>query len=562
MHKLKKTFALLLALALVLSLGITAYAAEQKGSITIHEAGGVSVEGKTFLAYKVLDLNLVGEGYVYTVPEALKDFYADYFELNEALGDFDYQVTQKIAALTGDDLFAFASGVLAAAKVANIAPASVTGQRGDTSVKFTDLPLGYYVVEDTAETTPVSALVLTSTKPNVEVNIKAELPVVDKKIIEEQDRVETNNAAVGDVVSYEVTSKVPDMTGYTKYYFVLKDTMSLGLTFNQDVAITIGNQALTKDNDFTVTAKATANGTEIEIVFKNFISYKDQKGDAITLTYSATINENAVIGAAGNPNYVKLQYSNNPNKVVSGDPDNPDKPAVPEGETPEEEVRTYVTGLKLIKVDPEGNRLTGAEFTITGNKLNKVLVRKDVYTQDENGTYWRLTDGTYTTQDPLDEGVEQIKYESVTVKYAKESVTEVKETQENVKATAVVGDDGVLRFDGLSAGDYEITELRSPAGYNLLEKPFKITIDWTAPENVSVPCTWTVSDTEAGDGYASSLESGAQIVDGCIQIQVENKSGTQLPETGGMGTTLFYIVGGLLMTTAVVLLITKKKLSM
>ena len=562
MHKLKKTFALLLALALVLSLGITAYAAEQKGSITIHEAGGVSVEGKTFLAYKVLDLNLVGEGYVYTVPEALKDFYADYFELNEALGDFDYQVTQKIAALTGDDLFAFASGVLAAAKEANIAPASVTGQRGDTSVKFTDLPLGYYVVEDTAETTPVSALVLTSTKPNVEVNIKAELPVVDKKIIEEQDRVETNNAAVGDVVSYEVTSKVPDMTGYTKYYFVLKDTMSLGLTFNQDVAITIGNQALTKDNDFTVTAKATANGTEIEIVFKNFISYKDQKGDAITLTYSATINENAVIGAAGNPNYVKLQYSNNPNKVVSGDPDNPDKPAVPEGETPEEEVRTYVTGLKLIKVDPEGNRLTGAEFTITGNKLNKVLVRKDVYTQDENGTYWRLTDGTYTTQDPLDEGVEQSKYESVTVKYAKESVTEVKETQENVEATAVVGDDGVLRFDGLSAGDYEITELRSPAGYNLLEKPFKITIDWTAPENVSVPCTWTVSDTEAGDGYASSLESGAQIVDGCIQIQVENKSGTQLPETGGMGTTLFYIVGGLLMTTAVVLLITKKKLSM
>ncbi len=562
MHKLKKTFALLLALALVLSLGITAYAAEQKGSITIHEAGGVSVEGKTFLAYKVLDLNLVGEGYVYTVPEALKDFYADYFELNEALGDFDYQVTQKIAALTGDDLFAFASGVLAAAKEANIAPASVTGQRGDTSVKFTDLPLGYYVVEDTAETTPVSALVLTSTKPNVEVNIKAELPVVDKKIIEEQDRVETNNAAVGDVVSYEVTSKVPDMTGYTKYYFVLKDTMSLGLTFNQDVAITIGNQALTKDTDFTVTAKATANGTEIEIVFKNFISYKDQKGDAITVTYSATINENAVIGAAGNPNYVKLQYSNNPNKVVSGDPDNPDKPAVPEGETPEEEVRTYVTGLKLIKVDPEGTRLTGAEFTITGNKLNKVLVRKDVYTQDENGTYWRLTDGTYTTQDPLDEGVEQSKYESVTVKYAKESVTEVKETQENVEATAVVGDDGVLRFDGLSAGDYEITELRSPAGYNLLEKPFKITIDWTAPENVSCPCAWTVSDMEAGDGYASSLESGAQIVDGCIQIQVENKSGTQLPETGGMGTTLFYIVGGLLMTTAVVLLITKKKLSM
>lgn len=562
MHKLKKTFALLLALALVLSLGITAYAAEQKGSITIKEAGGVSVEGKTFQAYKVLDLDLVGNGYVYTVPAELKSFYAGYFELIEALGDFDYQVTQEIAALSGDDLFAFASAVLSAAKDAGISPASVTGEEGDSSVILSDLPLGYYVVEDTAETTPVSALVLTSTNPNVEVNIKAELPVVDKKIIEDEDRVETNNAAVGDVVYYEVTSQVPDMTGYTKYFFVLNDTMSPGLTFNQDVAITIGNQTLTAGTDFTVTAEETASGTEIEIVFKNFISYKDQKGAAITVTYSATINQNAVIGVEGNPNYVKLQYSNNPNKAFICDEENPDRPAEPVGETPNAEVRTYVTGLKLIKVDPEWKRLTGAEFTITGNKLNKVLVRKDVYTQDENGTYWRLTDGTYTTQDPLTDGVDQSKYESTTVKYAKESVTEVKETQENVEATAVVGDDGVLRFDGLSAGDYEITELRSPAGYNLLEKPFKITIGWTAPEKVSDPCTWTVSDTEAEDGFSSSLESGAQIIDGCIQIQVENKSGTQLPETGGMGTTLFYIVGGLLMTTAIVLLITKKKLAM
>ena len=128
MHKLKKPFALLLALALIFSLGITAYAAEQKGSITIHEAGGVSVAGKTFQAYKVLDLNMVGGGYVYTVPETLKSFYSDYFDLSQALGDYDYQVTQEIAALTGDYLFAYASDVLAAAKEAGIAPASVTGQ--------------------------------------------------------------------------------------------------------------------------------------------------------------------------------------------------------------------------------------------------------------------------------------------------------------------------------------------------------------------------------------------------------------------------------------------------
>ena len=562
MHNCKKPFALLLALLFVLSLGITAFAEEQKGSITIREANGVSVEGKTFQAYQVLDLTMVGSGYVYTVPEALKSFYAGYFSLSGDLGDFDYQVTQKISALTGDDLFAFAAQVLAAAKAAGITPASVTGQEGETYVKLNELPLGYYVVEDTGETAPVSALVLTSTNPNAEVNIKADLPVVDKKIVEGNKRVDTSNGAIGDVVSYEITSQVPDMTGYTKYYFILKDTMSPGLIFHQDVAITIGNQALTKDTDFSVTYETTSGGTEIEIVFKNFIRYQEQKGSAITVTYSATINENAVIGTAGNPNLVTLMYSNNPNKEVGGEPDNPDKPLTPVGQTPQEEVRTYVTGLALIKVDPEGNRLTGAEFSITGNKLNKVLVRKDVFTPDETGSYWRLSDGTYTTQDPLAEGVDQSLYENVNEKYRQESVTEVKETLLGVNATAAVGDDGVLRFDGLAAGDYEITELRSPAGYNLLEKPFKITIGWTAPDKISDPCVWTVSDTEAAQGYATSLESGARIQDGLIQIQVENQSGTQLPETGGIGTTLFYIVGGLLMTTAAVLMITKKSLSL
>ena len=561
MHNCKKPFALFLALLFVLSLGITAFAEEQKGSITIREANGVSVEDKTFQAYQVLDLTMVGSGYVYTVPEALKSFYAGYFSLSGDLGDFDYQVTQKISALTGDDLFAFAAQVLAAAKAAGITPASVTGQDGETYVKLNELPLGY-VVEDTAETAPVSALVLTSTNPNAEVNIKADLPVVDKKIVEGNKRVDTSNGAIGDVVSYEITSQVPDMTGYTKYYFILKDTMSPGLTFHQDVAITIGNQALTKDTDFSVTYETTSGGTEIEIVFKNFIRYQEQKGSAITVTYSATINENAVIGTAGNPNLVTLMYSNNPNKEVGGEPDNPDKPLTPVGQTPQEEVRTYVTGLALIKVDPEGNRLTGAEFSITGNKLNKVLVRKDVFTPDETGSYWRLSDGTYTTQDPLAEGVDQSLYENVNEKYRQESVTEVKEALLGVNATAAVGDDGVLRFDGLAAGDYEITELRSPAGYNLLEKPFKITIGWTAPEKISDPCVWTVSDTEAAQGYAASLESGARIQDGLIQIQVENQSGTQLPETGGIGTTLFYIVGGLLMTTAAVLLITRKSLSL
>ena len=544
---------------MLLSLGVSVFAAEQTGSITINQANGVGVEGKTFQAYKVLDLQMVGQGYVYTVPAALKSFYANFFTLDPDLGDFDYQVTQKIAALSGDGLFRFAAEALKAAKNAQIHPASVTGAKGDTSVKLAGLPLGYYVVEDTAETAPVSALVLTSTNPNVSVNIKADLPTVDKKIIEGEKRVSANNAAIGDVVPYEITSRVPDMTGFTKYYFLLNDTLSKGLTFQNDVTISIGAKSLKKDVDFTVASSETAAGTEIEIVLKNFIQYKDWKDSTIKVCYSAVLNENAVIGTTGNPNHVSLQYSNNPNQVIDGDPENPDKPAVPVGRTPESEVRTYVTGVKLIKVDPEGTRLTGAKFQITGVRLNEVVVRQDIFKEDASGTFWKLADGTFTTQDPMAEGIDQSKYTDVSIKYRLESTTEIRKTHQNVTAEAVVGDDGILHFDGLSEGEYTITELQSPSGYNLLREPLKITISWTAPTKLSDPCQWDVSDTEAEQNYPESMESGAQITDGIIQIQVENQSGTQLPETGGMGTLLFYLVGGVLTTTAAILLVFRKK---
>lgn len=561
MRNLKKIFCACMAIMMLLSLGVSAYAAEQTGSITINEANGVGVEGKTFRAYKVLDLQMVGQGYIYTVPADLKNFYAAFFTLEPDLGDFDYQVTQKIAALSGDTLFAFAAEVLNAAKNAQIVPASVTGAEGDTSVKLTGLPLGYYVVEDTADTAPVSALVLTSTNPNVTVNIKADLPTVDKKIVEGKNRVTANNAAIGDTVSYEVISRVPDMTGYTKYYFVMNDTLSKGLTFQNDVTITIGETKLTQDKDFSVSVSQTESGTEIEIVLKNFIQYKARKDDIITVCYSAILNEAAVIGTAGNPNHVYLQYSNNPNQTVDGDPENPDKPQKPIGQTPDAEVRTYVTGLELIKVDSEGNRLAGAEFEITGSKLNKVLVHRDVFKEDPSGEIWKLADGTYTAQDPMGEGIDQSVYADINTRYRKDSITETRETHENISARAAVGDDGILRLDGLSAGEYVITELRSPSGYNLLSKPFKLTVSWTAPANFSDPCQWNVSDTEVKGGYPDSLESGARIENGVIKIQVENQSGTQLPETGGMGTMLFYLIGGLLTTTAAILLIFRKRVS-
>lgn len=698
MKHMKKFVSVLLALVMVLAMTVTAFAAEDTeptGSIKIQgsadevENKGVTVAGKKFTAYKILDLKMVGDdGYVYTVPEALKDFYAERFAIPADAGDFDYRVTQKIRAMqeNSDDLFAFAADALKAAKAANEAESgsiltqSVTGSEGNTFVTISDLPYGYYVVEDEGAAEPISALFLDTVDPDMIVTLKAHKPTVDKNIDGDNDtddstsgNVKNNNEAIGDKVPYKVTTKVPDMTGYTKYYFVLSDTLSKGLTFNDDVLITLDGTTLTRvymkaetaeveengethtkttvtyysdealqekidypQNAYTVTKTENADGTTaVEIVFLNFIQYKDQKGTDIVVTYSATLNKNAVIGTAGNENTVKLDYSNNPNKKVDGEPDNPDKPSEPVGETPNSVTRTFVTGIELIKVDPAGNRLTGAEFTITGEKTNIVLVSEDVYTENVNGTYWKLKDGSYTTDDPATSGMDQSKYEDTSTKYCKTTTTEekavvyvedvngeywqlkngsytktaptidtsakyedtnkkyskhttdlyigdnengtywklkdgtytdVEPTEENktdyasttikyrkvvekIDARGTVGEDGVLRFEGLSAGTYTIKEIKAPEGYNLLKDPIDVTITWKAPTESATTCTWTAAG------------GGATVENGIVKIKVENKTGSILPTTGGIGTTIFYVLGSILLVGAAIMLIVRRRMS-
>lgn len=556
MKSIKKIASLFLALVVMLSFSVTAFAAGATGSITIQSNTDVSVEGKTFRAYKILDVkSYTSDSVVYTVPEALKEFYKTRYSLNGNEGDFDAQVVGKIKEES--DLFAFAAAALAAAKAANIAPGTATAGEGATSVTISELPLGYYVVEDAGAATPISALILDTTNPDVTLEIKADQPGIEKKIDGDTDTDDTteglvdyNNAAIGDKVPYVLTTRVPDMTGYTKYYFVVNDTLSKGLSFNGDVTITLGDTTLTKDTDYTVTATENADGTtSVEIVFKNFIQYKNAEKRNITITYSATVNGQAVIGVAGDPNAVTLTYSNNPNISDSGTTDQPDKPTEgsPVGETPEDETRTYVTAIELIKVDPEGNRLTDAEFTVTGQKTNIVLLRKDVFTKAEEGDYWKLKNGTYTTTEPTEET--KADYESITDRYSKEIKAETIQTRESVTATGVVGSDGILRVEGLSAGEYTITEVKAPAGYNLLKTPIVIRIDWSAPAASSTDCSWTVSGVE-----------GAVVIGGLVKVTIENNAGTELPSTGGIGTTIFYVLGGALVLAAVVLLVTRKRM--
>ena len=409
---------------------------------------------------------------------------------------------------------------------------------------------------------------------NTAAKAKAEVPVLEKVIDGANDTdlstagdTAYNNAAMGDRVLFKLTSKVPAMDGYEKYYFVVTDTLSPGLTFNNDVTVKIGDTPLTKDTHYTVESVSdsagagSAEGQTVTIVFKNFIQHKTQAGQGILITYSATVNDRAAIGTAGNRNSAHLTYSNDPNQDADeGAEGNTDKPAEnsPVGVTPDSDTYTYVTGLKIAKVDPEGKPLTGAEFKLAGTRLNKVLLYKDRFQEDTDGSYWKLKDGSYTTTAPVTGGGEvdtSEKYEDTTTRYSKTTVKTETTAQEDVIANAAVDNDGILRFDGLAAGEYTITEVKAPDGYNLLKAPVTITISWAAPADPSAltGCTWNVT----GDGSAG--ENQASVENGIIILRIENESGFLLPSTGGAGTVLFYALGGLLVISAGTILLARRR---
>ena len=566
MKTMKRLAGILLAVAIIVAMALPAFAlteVTEKGSILIKNNDTVDASAKTFSAYKILDLkaykNDAGEivTYEYSVPEELKDFYAERYGEDKNASDFAMKVVAKIR--DEEDIYKFAADVLAVA-TENIGAAA--GAPVEGGYKFNNLPLGYYVISDTTAqgeyVKPVSALLLDTATPNVEVEVKAEKPPVEKSIDDdgdlttEEDRVEANEAAIGDVVTFVIDSKVPDMTGYNKYYFIVKDTMSKGLTYNEDtLQVKVGDKVLAED-EYELTVTENEDGTtDLKVVFKDFLQYNTEEYvDApIELSYTATLNQDAEVNKIPNTNEVYIEYSDDPKVECEGEdePTEEDLQKDPMGETPKEETQTYTTTLEIVKTDPIGNRLEGAEFVLEGQSMNIVRLERDVFELDENGTYWKLIDGSYTTTDPnstIDGApVDQTKYESLTDKYTKTTVVENVQTAGEAKSvTGTVSSDGTLRFEGLGEGTFVIKEIKAPAGYNPLDEEIEVTITWN-------------EETKEFE------YTGAADVNGVARVTIVNQAGTELPSTGGTGTTIFYIVGGILVLAAVVLLVSRKRMS-
>lgn len=582
MKNAKRLAGILLALAMICVMVLPCFAAELTGltgSITITDNDTVKASEKTFGAYKILDLKVYGDAetgkidsYYYTVPnnEKLIAFYENYFGLDRNASDFSVKVIAAINDLTDEgDLYDFAKAALEACKGMPMVQSERNAANG--SADFAELELGYYVIADITDPNnvnrkPVSGLILDTATPDVVIEVKAEKPGIDKKIDNDDnletdnDRVDANEAAIGDTITYVIDSKVPDMFGYDKYFFIMKDNLSKGLTYTEDsMVITIGDKTLVKDVDYTLTVVVNEDETtSLKIVFNNFIQYNTEEFvDAkIEVSYEAVLNQKCEVNTIPNTNTVHLEYSNDPEIDYAGEnePNEEDKEKDPLGKTPDHTVETYTTTLEIVKTDPLGNRLQGAEFTLTGTTMNTVRIETESFELDPNGEYWKLVDGSYTTTDPetVVDGaaMNKDKYESLTDKYTKTTTTtfQTKEGEE-LTITGTVGEDGVLRFEGIPSGEYVIKEIKAPDGYNILKDTINVTIESEYVE-------------EDGEGKMVFTYSGEAVdYNGVARVTVINQIGSELPSTGGVGTTMFYILGGVLVLAAVILLVARKRMS-
>ena len=422
----------------------------------------------------------------------------------------------------------------------------------------------------------------------------------------------TDNVSVGDTVNYKITAKVPaNADKYNYFYFVVNDTLDKGLTLtNGTIKVYKGS---VDDANLLTEGTVTGSGTDQTVTGDYLLKTgdaaspntfqvaltdaKSHAGEDIIVTYSAVLNKDAVIGETPNKNTSTVTYSNNPNHDYDGDnypgfPDQKDKDAL--GETPKTETETYTTGIEIQKVDENGKPLTGATFEISGLSTKTVLTVSEVFEADENGDYYKLKNGKYTKEAPTTEqtmepaetgattgyviaeegdviGSDAIVVGEVTYrpyvpetdtgktiyvlvngnadqyedgKYKKTVETKTENTATDHKVALAVDANGIVRFDGLGAGTYTIKETVTPQGYNTL-----------ADQTVTVTFTADGTPKWSFDGNGA-YDQG----EGIYKMEIENNKGTELPETGGIGTTIFYVVGAILVLGAGVVLITRRRM--
>ena len=511
---MKKVFAAAAAIATGFGLAATtvatANAAGGNATLTV-STKDAKFAGKTVNAYKMFSATVSSDGGA--VSHTLNDAWKPFFKNSVGLTDVtDANVNDKandyVSGLTGKekDLSAFAAKASNWAQTNNIAvdaTATVSKNADKYTATFTNLDYGYYVVAvpgaTVADTNSQYAALIPVHSTSVDASIKGALPTVVKKVNGES----ATSAKIGDPLTFTLTSTIPDMSAYSTYTFNFKDTLSKGLTFNQVDSVKVGDTTLTKNTDYTVTTTNEASGETLLTVAMNEFKKKQQAnaGKKITVTYTATLNKDAVVGGAGNVNSATIQYSNNPSTNGTG-------------ESEPSKVRVFTYGFTVDKYtgknyDDTATRLAGAEFTLSHKGGTAISFVKVADSATQNAVY-RVA----------------------------------KADEAGATTTITTPANGKVDFRGLENGEYTLTETKAPAGSNKLASAIGVKVDGQNNGTDTTHATVVIKyDNNNGSVYDQTASNGV--------IPVQNKPGVVLPGTGGMGTIAFTVIGVLVIALGV-----------
>ena len=491
MRKVKKLLGLLLAAVMVLAMGVTVFA---EGNPTISALNN----GHTYEVYQIF----TGD---YSEGDNSQKVLSNVKWGKNGTGTQGDNVSEKILTELKNANGSDTEQLAVITKYANLQSSDKFGTV--TYESPLEVPSGYYLIKDVDgsqenEQDSYTLYIVQVVGENITIAPKADVPESEKKVDDKNDSNTSEDEEswqdsadydIGDHVPYQLTATLPDnVSNYTSYTLKFVDTMSRGLTYDADSAeVFVNGKSAGKleptSANYSGDDDRYTDGTVLTWNFANIKAapYNAGNNAVITIKYTATLNNNAVMGSAGNPNKMHIEFSNNPNGEGTG-------------QTPDDTNIVFTYKVVVNKVDEDKKPLAGAQFTLQKKQAN--------------GS-WK-----------------------------------------DIGSATVSENQATFTFSGLDDGDYKLIETVTPDGYNdIADIEFTITAEHDILSD-DPRLTSLSGDTTTGEITFTPNPS-----DGSLTTDVENKSGAELPETGGMGTTIFYVLGAILVIGAGVLLIVRRR---